>query len=319
MSVTTYSVINNELVRFINYINLKKKWTIETNIYLENQSIKGRLRCLARAWDGPSKIYPLGNWDINKQCKSEVFMDNLCHKCLNKKWKSGLVSEYPDENTVLVFYRKTLKKLKGKNFEKYINRDVDEEIDLNKYQKYILNNKKFNYISQKKTYKKISNKRSSMNCKSIKKFKIKIKTTLKTLSDEDSAKIKKNLLENEDILESWWNSELTDKIQLYDSQNGSSFTFAMEHTNEGNVILNKRQVILGTFKEWEDINNYIPECHKNNENKVIDPETAIPLMEYLLSEKMSIYHNLNPGIYREYRYDIQKEELYYTDSVKLIS
>ena len=56
--------------------------------------------------------------------------------------------------------------------------------------------------------------------------------------------IQKKISKNDNIIVSWWNSDLTEKVHIYDNENSSEFVFAMETTNEGEFLLNKNQVIL---------------------------------------------------------------------------
>jgi len=108
---------------------------------------------------------------------------------------------------------------------------------------------------------------------------------------------------------------MLDKVEIYDSVNYSKFTFAMDIKT--NKLLNKKGIILGIFKEWIDTDNSVPDCYKNNENMILNPATAIPLFEFIVYDKMSLYHGLSPGTYREYRYDSNLEELCNTCSIEL--
>ena len=130
-----------------------------------------------------------------------------------------------------------------------------------------------------------------------------------------SIKVEKRIEEKEESINDWWNSLMLDKVEIYDPVNYSKFIFAMD--NNTNNLLNKKGIVLGKFSEWIDKSNSIPECYKNNENMVLNPDTAIPLFEFSVFDKMGLYHNLSPGIYREYRYDSNLEELCNTCSIEL--
>ena len=128
--------------------------------------------------------------------------------------------------------------------------------------------------------------------------------------------IETKLNQKDNLLNSWWKSKFTDKIKIYDTDNNSFFEFAMEETEEENLLLNKKQIVLGTYRLWIDYKYEIPNEYKNNENRVIDPNTAVPLYEYELTKESTIYHDLNPGIYRKYKYDPNKELLVFTNNIE---
>ena len=138
-------------------------------------------------------------------------------------------------------------------------------------------------------------------------------------SIDDIEHIENKLTTKLEEVEYWWNSILTDKVRIYDNENGTKLVFAMENTPQGSFLLNKNQVALGEYREWEDVDNNIADCYKNNSNKVLDPNSAIPLFEYEIYKKTSMYHNLTSGIYREYRYDMKKETLVYTNSIEIVN
>ena len=154
-----------------------------------------------------------------------------------------------------------------------------------------------------------------MNQKNIVSKKIQKITTSENKSKK---KYINNKLNNFNLLKEWWNSDLTDKIQIYDSDTCSVYEFAIENTNKGLLLFNKAHVILGEVNQWIDLENKIPKCFKNKDNKVIDPNSSIPILEYMLYENMCIYHNLSSKIYREYRYNSEIEMLYLTNCIKII-
>ena len=270
-----YNYLLIEIKNFINLINYKKKWCIDNTKYrpkIKNSNSKHR--CIGRIWDNK-------NWNINKQCTNTATMENiLCISCWKRKNGSGLVTEYPDENKVLVWYRHGLKKkqelfkkgqISVENLKILLKRDIDNEIDLNKYKK---------TINKKKTYKKISNKkikRMELNASKIADIDIK---SYNDDSIDDIEHIENKLTTKLEEAEYWWNSTLTDKVRIYDNENGTKLVFAMENTPDGSFLLNKNQVALGEYREWEDVDNNIADCYKNNSNKVLDPNSAIPLFEY---------------------------------------
>ena len=293
-----------ELGRFIEFINLKKGWNINKVDYLEDfNSLKVR-RCMARIWDAGHDSSK--NFDINRQCTNRVFLNDICRRCFKKKYVER-VDEYPDEKITLVYYRNKINEYREQGIPKFKGRYVDDEINLNNYKKYI--EKK---DSKKKIHKKFSNKEIKEK-----------KQMLNTVSEKNqlreesvtSLKVQEKIEEKEESINDWWNSLMLDKVEIYDSKNYSKFTFAMD--NNTNNLLNKKGIILGKFSEWIDTSNSIPECYKNNENMVLNPDTAIPLFEFIVFDKMGLYHDLSPGTYREYRYDSNLEELCNTCSIDL--
>ena len=71
------SLINLDLQKFIDFINLKKSWDIKYDI-IDNLQIRNQLRCMGRIWDSK-------DWNINKQCKNKVFDNDLCISCLKNQ------------------------------------------------------------------------------------------------------------------------------------------------------------------------------------------------------------------------------------------
>ena len=275
--------IEFEIEKFVTTINTKKYLNYRYEYFIPNYKFN-KYRCLGRIWDSKT-------WDINKQCNNSAYNGLiLCKVCWNKKNNCGLVNEYPDEYKVLKWYRNGIKKQTI-----YKSRDIDKEIDLNCYIKY-------------KLPKKISHTKDNMKIRinyKIKKFKIK-------------KNIESQLDLKDNIYLEWWNSELTDKIYLHDIESGYKHMFAMEKVNDKCYLLNKNQIVMGIYKCWEDTNNKIPDCFKNNNNQVLDPNSAVPLNEYILYKNNKLYNELEPGKYHEYRYDTCKEELIYTNLVEYI-
>lgn len=302
-------ILYYNIKNMIEYINLKKSWNINSEDYINEISISRQKRCLSRIWDSY-------DWDINKQCSNPIGLGNLCFRCLKKNNSSGIVSEYPDEDTVLIYYRKGLHKLIQLNSSKYNNRNIDKEININIYQEFINREK----ISKKKSIKKSSmnivfkktglNNSKTLSTKIIYPDKEKIVNVNKSIS---------KIIENKsDILSDWWNSEYTDKIIIRDTINATEYIVAREYTSNGNYILNKNQLIIGTFKDWEDTMDIIPDDYKNHENIVLDPNSAIPLQEYIIYDTSSMYHELTIKVYRCYRFDEHKNSLVYTNEIEYL-
>lgn len=299
-------IFNNKLKQdiqfFVKFINLKKSWQFGLEDFDHLFDDNKELRCLGRKWDCYKRTYV----DINRQCKNKALYNDICFQCSkNKNWL-GKVNEYPDEDNVLKYYRKFIKNHQYLSI--YKNRKIEDEIDLNKYEKYFerKNILKKNKYKLSKMHPIKSN--DSNQIKNQKKKKIKI--VFKKIAN--NKKIAKDIKED-NLKEQWWN--YIEKIKIYDNEMLSSEEFAFEERDNKNVLLNKNEIILGTFRYWIDKEDKIPEYYKNYENKVLNPDTNVPLLEYELFENKSMYHNLNPKIYREYRYDENTEQMNYTNNV----
>jgi len=299
-------IFNHDITRLINNINTKKSWDLELENYI-NIRISNQKRCLSRIWDSDQ-------WDINKQCINPTGFGNLCFRCMKKKNSAGLVNIYPEEDSILKYYRDGILKLKKMDPDKYKSRNIENEINLNKYKTFI------NKHEIKKIPKKKSIKKSKMNVvfkKTENSDNILEKNS--TINTEEKEKNISKLLNSSGILNDWWNSEYTDKLRISDYENGSEYIVARESTDEGNYILNKNQVIIGEFRDWEDDANNIPDDLKNNENIVLDPNSAIPIQEYIVYDKSSIYHDLTIKNYRCYRYNEHQNTLIYTNEIEFLN
>ena len=331
--------INNDLKIFINYISIKRKWNLDYKNFIPEIQLKDKKnikRCIGRLWDEPSKksrnyedlIIRFNKYNINKQCNNYSQRNDMCESCNTRKVNWGRVDEYP--SLLLEVYTSLIKtrlireydnldksKYTGeqlKELSKVYNRNVYKELDLNNYKLYIKKNNK-NYI------KKISNNQCKgmleLNSNNYKESYY--DNDLENNEIDNNIEISNNMeLYKTDIYQDWWDSELTDKIKIYDNNSACSFIFAMEDTNEGKFLLNKNQQIFGEYREWEDKNNEILDCFKNNDNKIIHPESAIPLLEFEVFKESSLYHNITCKIYREFRYNKKKETLVDTNCIELI-
>lgn len=330
--------INKDLKIFIDYISIKRKWNLDYKNFIPEIQLKDKKnikRCIGRLWDGPAKksynyedlMIRFNKYNINKQCNNYSQRNGMCESCNTRKDNWGRVDEYP--SLLLQIYTSLIKtrlirvydnldksKYTGeqlKELSKVCNRNVYKELDLNNYELYIKKINK-NYI------KKISNN----ECKDM--LELNSNNYKESYYDNDNEidnniniEINNNMeLYKTDIYQDWWDSELTDKIKIYDNNSASSFIFAMEDTSEGKFLLNKNQQIFGEYREWEDKNNEILDCFKNNDNKIIHPESAVPLLEFEVFKESSLYHNITCKIYREFRYNKNKETLVDTNCIELL-
>jgi len=324
--------IDMDLEIFLDYINIKKNWNLDYKNFIPNIQLKDKIntrRCIGRLWDEPLKksynyedlIIRFKKYNINKQCKNYAVRNDMCESCNTRKASWGRVDEYPSLlielynnliKTRLIKDYNNLDKSKYteeefKNLSQVCKRNANIELDLNNFKLYKKNK---NYI------KKISNNQS----KDMLELNLnKDKEIYNNTEINNNIEIKNNIeLYKTDIYQEWWDSELTDKIKIYDNNSTSSFIFAMEETNEGKFLLNKNQQILGEYREWEDKNNEILECFKNNDNKIIHPESVVPLLEFEIFKESSLYHNITCKIYREFRYNKNKESMVNTNCIEIL-
>lgn len=113
--------------------------------------------------------------------------------------------------------------------------------------------------------------------------------------------------------------EASDKVTLYDPTDSTDRTATFAKVNDdgyGNgILINQNKQKIGYYRDWEDIEEEVPEFIKDKEGNVLDPITNIPIVEYTLLEDSSLYHNLSTGIYRCYRYCTNREELIITNQI----
>ena len=291
-----FHLIYLELKQFIDFINLKKNWNMEYT-FIPDLQRTNLLRCMGRIWDSK-------HWDINKQCKNNIFIDELCFTCYKKNTGSiiGRVNEYPDEKNVIKWY------IIGVEKEKLNNRNIYKEIDLNKYKKYL--EKKSNKINMSTI------QESQMYKNEPKKIKFKIKSNLENEYQDFSLNKLLYSTKNKNVLKEWWDSNTINKIKIFDNINNSSGIFAIETIDDKDYLLNKNKVVIGEVREWK--NDKIDSYFKNSNNVILDPYTNVPILEYEIYSKTSIYHNLASGIYREYRYNEEEDDFINTNSIELL-
>ena len=229
------------------------------------------------------------------------FTESKCYK-KNTLSSIGRVSEYPDEKNVIKWYVLGIEK------EKLNNRNIYKEIDLNKYIKYL----------EKKSIKiNMSTIQESLMYKNEpKKIKFKIKSNLENEYQDFSLNKLLYSTKNKNLLKEWWDSNTINKIKIFDNIDNSSGIFAIETTDDKDYLLNKNKVIIGEVREWK--NDIIDSYFKNSNNVILDPYTHVPILEYEIYRKTSIYHNLASGIYREYRYNEEEDDFINTNSIELL-
>jgi hypothetical protein len=115
------------------------------------------------------------------------------------------------------------------------------------------------------------------------------------LINELNIKVPPNYCSGEDVT----------SIRIVDLDNQSDLICYEYHiNNEKNkkvILINLQGAIIGEKRKW--IDNNIPNEYKNNEEQVLHPDTCLPLDEYEIYICSSMFHNLTPKVYREYRWD----------------
>ena len=128
-------------------------------------------------------------------------------------------------------------------------------------------------------------------------------------------KIKKKTSNNVvDISQETWNH--IDKVEIFDLDTSAIFGMATTAENN-NVLINKRGVEVGEYRDWEDIHNEIPDNYKDEDNCVVG-EDGLPMIEYELYEKGLFYHSLRAKKYTEFRYCPHRDEFIDTQTIKLL-
>lgn len=111
----------------------------------------------------------------------------------------------------------------------------------------------------------------------------------------------------------FWKNKYIKSVRIVDRNNLSDI-ICYEITNNDKILLINRQgSIIGEKRLWIDIN--IPTDFKNNEENVLHPETCLPLNEYKIYSCSSMFHNLTPRIYREYKWDDLFNNLQFTNEI----
>ncbi len=72
-------------------------------------------------------------------------------------------------------------------------------------------------------------------------------------------------------------------------------------------LYNDKGKIVGYVREWFDDEDTIPKEHKTNDNKVLNPENNLPVLEYEILQSATLFAGIQSGIYREYQYDDESE------------
>lgn len=135
--------------------------------------------------------------------------------------------------------------------------------------------------------------------------------------DVIESSIEKQYTNNHAQIEEEWSWDTADKVQFL--EHDLNLTVALKPDNpEGTEgkLFNIRGYEIGTYKDWVDDKDEIPDVFKNEDNAVLHPEFQYPLIEYKLLKKKKCYHHLNcDKLYREFTYHYDKEILQVSNEV----
>jgi len=281
-------------------------------------------RCMARLADfkntPKSRLQGLLP-DINKQCSRKVFNMGLC-KCHLRKLNLGRIDEYPPEYLI----------------EHYRSRDP------NIRSKIIINNNNLNNCVKLKKRKiiniiiKINMSISKNNFKTDSVKKIVISNSHSSLENLYNKVIKKKNINNK-FVTIREKKQIIEDIKLYKTREIgiidyiptinittlSSISIRDNHLNsciiykvdfkQNCYLITNLKKIIGKLYYWIDEEGIIPKEYKTNDNRVLHPETNLPITEVSLNRASDFYCGLIPGIYREYNYNQDIEAFMFSNNI----
>lgn len=338
MSLSVY--FDNEIIRFQNTIN--KDYNLIGDDLLDYKVAIGYNRCLSRLRDYKTR-------DVNKRCLNGINEgDELCKRCITKN-KYGKVTEMiPEDNALYKTYKK-----KDANFERgyrmnemKIFCEYREEDYLEVMRKYTKRISKNNSIQMGETIdieNIYNNLENYINLDDIKETNIEDVLTLHNLVIKQKNEIIKKMKLRLTIGET---EEFYDKIMRYikecnvDDEKSSpedegeqiilrEFNNAVDlymvkkddGLNSYNVYYNSKNGyrLIGYGRDWIDEEGEVPTEHKNYENKVLDEDTRLPILEIEITTDGSFITGIPVGKYREWEYDDEVEQFRRTTYIERLS
>ena len=267
-------------------------------------------RCMARLADfknSPKSRYENPLPDINRRCTRKIYDMGLC-KGHFKKLNLGRIDEYPPEE-LINHYRKRDPYVRSKINIKYSNNYV--KLKKRKMINIVI---KINMSISKNNIKPdsikkivISNSNNSLENlynKVIKEKKLNNKfVTIREKKQiiEDIKHYKTREMGVIDYIETINIPELV-SISLRDNNLNSCILYKVEFRGECYLITNRKKII-GKLHYWIDEDDTVPKEYKTNDNRVLHPQTNLPILEIRLNHASDFYCGVLPGIYREYNYD----------------
>ena len=293
------------------------------------QSVKfkikiGRYRCMARLPDFKNdsenrfeNIIP----NVNKRCSRSIYDLGLCKTHLNKL-NYGKVDEYPPEEMLFQYRKREI------NIEEKINLNHTEFSD-----NVILKKKKKVYLIIKMSFNKIEYEKSFKNLKQINQnFSLdemysdiieKNNLDKKFITVNEKKKIIKNIKQyyNKDhkTLSEYIKDldiNLLNTVRVRDSIFNTAYLYRFNF-KECCYLINSNKNVVGNMQNWIDEDDIVPKEYKTADNKVLNPNSNLPIFEITLNSSSKIYCDLLPGVYREYSYNDELEAFMITNNILL--
>ena len=320
-------IINYKLSEFINNLNKKYNASLDINEYIINDEVK---RCVNRVYDcGKNK-----NLNINKQCSRAVFVNNLCRQCACSDKETGNVNETPPEWLVTKYQTYI-----DKNPQEFKNRDIKNEINLDKYEVFMKKkNKKNDLIQQNIDVNE--NSTDKLNCKvnetnGYKMITNLVDTTTRNDNEVNEAENKANEAENEANeaeIEAENEAEIEAEIEANEAENEAEIEVDLEDTtnrfddsiklNNGKVYytvysINKtKDLEIGkyNFIKIENITDTMKNYNINKQimdekNFILHPITQERCLQIEIFEHDYKNYHWLPKIYYECDYNSEKNKI----------
>ena len=112
------------------------------------------------------------------------------------------------------------------------------------------------------------------------------------------------------------NLRLLTNIRIRDNDFNSADLFKIDFSGES-YLINENKNIVGTIQDWIEEEEIVPKEYKTADNKVLNPNSNLPINEVILNSSSKIYTDLTPGIYREYFYNEELEAFMITNNILL--
>lgn len=274
-------ILEIELTKFLNTINDKYGISLSLDdFYSINEK-----RCLARKWDCPWKKDQDLKCDINKQCKNKAKIGNLCKLCYNSK-KISMIYERPYEE-MFDMYNFYITKQQKLNNPDFLDRDIEKELNIKQYEKYMTKSRKKSKIIKNKD----------------------IMGTEQNVKEEllDSNQEKKTMTDNVQIIEEEKKSVITQMTDLVPIESlVSVYLKDLENLFEEYVyLLDKNKVIYSEFIKENNVckeKQYIIGSYRYNLNQKRH-------LEITIFPHDNNIHDWKVKTYKEYRDNTITDEI----------
>lgn len=244
-------ILEFEIDKFLNTINSKYNVNLSLDDFYSNKE----KRCLSRKWDCPWKKDQDLKCDINKQCKNRAVIGNLCKLCYNSK-KISMIYERPYEEMFDMYNSYINKQQKLKNPD-FLDRDIEKELNIIDYERYITKSRKKNKIIKNKDSMRIDEtvnvnkdlnleKTSTNNTNTDNTTTTTIKNNIKIDEEQNEITKMENLVSVESLT-SVYLKDLDNLFEEYVYLYGKNKVIYSEFIKENNVC-KERQYIIGFYR-----------------------------------------------------------------------